>query len=167
MKCSTSFTGVKQPAVHPVFSSSWTKIMNIWTVYTLTVLPNFHFFPCLWQATRTLSRLLKTHFQQSGSAAWGGIGGATMGNPLFLRTKDFLEECKKYWWSAIGREKKTCQGVAFKTLQMMMICKRYFTQCWPPTFTEALSFVAGAGVKPTYEWRTETFGDSIEKSNVT
>ena len=45
---------------------------------------------------------------------------------------------------------------------MMMICKRYFTQCWPPTFTEALSFVAGAGVKPTYEWRTEIFGDSIE-----
>ena len=48
-------------------------------------------------------------------------------------------------------EKKTCQGVANKTLQMMMICKGYFTQCWPPTFTEALSFVAGAGVKVTYE----------------
>ena len=41
------------------------------------------------------ARLLKTHFQQSGEAAWGGIGGATMGNPLFLRTKDLLEECKK------------------------------------------------------------------------
>ena len=40
-------------------------------------------------------KVLKTHFQQSGEAAWGGIGGATMGNPLFLRTKDFLEECKK------------------------------------------------------------------------
>ena len=65
------------------------------------------------------------------------------------------------------QRKKACQGVAFKSLQMMMICKRYFTQCWPPTFTEALSFVAGAGVKPTYEWRTEIFGDSIEKSNVT
>ena len=47
-----------------------------------------------------------------------------------------------------------------------MICKRYFTQCWPPTFTEALSFVAGAGVKTTYEWRMKIFGNSIEEKNV-
>ena len=45
----------------------------------------------------------------------------------------------------------------------MMICKRYFTQCWPPTFTEALSFVAGARVNPAYEWKMKIFGNSIEK----
>ena len=50
------------------------------------------FFLCLWQTTR----MLKTHFQQSGEAAWGGIGGATMGNPLFPRTKDLLEESKSW-----------------------------------------------------------------------
>ena len=48
----------------------------------------------------------------------------------------------------------------------MMICKRYFTQCWPPTFTEALSFVAGARVKPTYEWRMKIFGNSFEEKKM-
>lgn len=130
------------------------EYLNLLYSYSATKLP---FFPCLWQATRcsklTFNNLVK---QLEGELVV----------PPWAIPYSFVPRTSQR--SAKSRDDQPLHWIEKKeSLQMMMICKRYFTQCWPPTFTEALSFVAGAGVKPTYEWRTEIFGDSIEKSKVT